>query len=294
MINFPKQFSSENKCMKYIIISVVAIVLLLTSCNKNNYNKKNSYRDGLKIVSLVPSITKELVDLGLKNNIVGATSYCDISASNKDLIVGDVVTVNLEKVLLLEPDIVFASDLTKANTITALSKNGIKVHKLKKMKSFDDICNHFEELGILVNKKNVVKSIIQKSKNKIDSLIASIPKNNDSLNVFFQVGSKPIFTVIPNTFMNDYITFAGCKNIADDLIRGTINRETVLKRNPDVIFIISMGIAGDNEKSIWESYTELQAAKNNKIFIVDAYVAAAPTVRSFTESFEIIINDIYY
>ncbi len=279
--------------MKYKIIVVIAFVLLFTSCNKNNYNKSNINDDGLKIVSLVPSITKELVDLGLKNNIVGATSYCDISASNKNLIVGDAVTVNIEKVLLLEPDIVFASDLTKANTITTLSKNGIKVHKLKKMRSFDDICNHFEELGILVNKKNEAKSIIQKSKSKIDSLVSSVPKNKDSLNMFFQIGAKPVFTVIPNTFMDDYITFAGCKNIAADLTKITINRETVLNRNPDVIFIISMGVAGDKEKNIWESYQELNASKNKKIYIVDANIVATPTVLSFTKALESIINHLY-
>lgn len=293
MINFPKQFSSENKCMKYTIISVIAIVLLFISCNKNNYNKKNNIKGGLKIVSLAPSITKELVDLGLKNNIVGATSYCDISATNEDLIVGNAVTVNVEKIFLLEPDIVFASGLTKENTINTLKKNGIKVYKLRKMNSFDDICNHFEELGKLVNKKNEAKTIIKNSRIKIDSLIASVSKHTNSLNVFFQIGAKPIFTVIPNTFMNDYITLSGCKNIAGDLKRGTINRETVLKRNPDVIFIISMGVVGDNEKSIWKNYSELNAAKNNKIFIVDANIAATPTVLTFLEALEIIINDIY-
>ncbi len=93
--------------------------------------------------------------------------------------------------------------------------------------------------------------------------------------------------------MNDYITFAGCKNIADDMTRGTINRETVINRNPDIIFIISMGIEGDNEKKTWNKYPELKASKNKKIFIVDANVAASPTVLAFTESFEKIMNDIY-
>ncbi len=291
MINFPKQFSSENKCMKYIIISVIAIVLL--SCNKNNYNKKNNDREGLKIVSLTPSLTKELVDLGLTDNIVGATSFCDIAATNKGLIIGTAVTVNLEKVLLLEPDLVFASGLTKDNTINALKKNGIKVYKFGKMKSFDDICNHFLELGKLVNKENEARSIIKSSRIKVDSLVSLASKNKDSLKLFFQIGAKPIFTVIPNTFMNDYITFSGCENIAYDLTKGTINRETVLKRNPDVIFIISMGIAGNNEKSIWESYQELNASKNKKIFIVDANIAATPTVLSFLEALEFIMNDIY-
>jgi len=277
---------------KIRIISLFVVVLLLVSCN-NKYKQDHNKGDEIRIVSLAPSISRELVDLGLKDNIVGATSYCDVSASNKDLIVGSAITVNIEKVLLLKPDIVFASGLTKDKTIHTLKENGVTVYKFGKMISFNYICENFIELSKFVNKENEARSIIKESKEKIDSLIASVPKQKDSLSIFFQVGSKPIFTVIPNTFMNDYITFAGCKNIVSDLTKPSINRETVINRNPDIIFIISMGIEGENEKGVWETYPDLNAAKNNKIFIIDADKAASPTVRSFTESFEIIINDIY-
>ena len=279
--------------MKFKIISVVIIFLLFNSCDNKTVNK-NVKKEELRIVSLAPSLTRELVDLGLEKSIVGATSYCDISKNNKELIVGSAITVNIEKVLLLKPDMVFASGLTKDNTVKALENNGVKVYKFGKMKSYDDICNHFEELATYLDKKNKAKSIIKKSNVIIKSLIATIPKHTDSLNIFFQVGAKPIFTVIPNAFMDDFISFSGCKNIASDLTQGTINRETVLKRNPDVIFIISMGIIGENEKLIWGKYPELNAARNNKIFIVDANLAATPTVLSFTETLKIIINNIYF
>jgi len=279
--------------MKYRFVSMFLIILLLFSCNNSKYNKDENKKKELRIVSLAPSITRELVNLGLKDNIVGATSYCDVSKDNKELIVGSAITVNIEKVLLLKPDVVFASGLTKDKTIQTLTQNGLVVYKFGKMKSFDDVCNHFVELGKYVGKENLAKTIVNTSKIKIDSLRATIPQQKDSMQVFFQVGAKPIFAVIPNTFMNDYIRFSGCKNIASDLTKGTINRETVIKRNPDVIFIISMGIIGEKEKGIWKKYSELNASKNDKIFIVDANLAATPTVSSFTKTLEIIINHIY-
>ena len=279
--------------MKYRVISLFLFFLLLVSCNNSKYEKDKKKKKELRIVSLAPSISRELVDLGLKDNIVGATSYCDVSKNNKDLIIGSAITVNIEKVLLLKPDVVFASGLTKDKTIKTLRDNGVTVYKFGKMKSFDDICNHFLELSKYVGKENIAKSLIKTSKVSIDSLRSIIPRQKDSLQVFFQVGAKPVFAVIPNTFMNDYITFSGCKNIAKDLTKGTINRETVINRNPDVIFIISMGIIGEKEKRIWKSYPELDASKNDKIFIVDANLAATPTVNSFTKTLEIIINHIY-
>jgi len=275
------------------ILSFIFAIIVFASCNNPAYQKKHDLKDGIRIVSLTPSVSMEIESLNMGENIVGATSYCNISATNKDLIVGNAIEVNIEKILLLKPDIVFASGLTNENTVITLRNNGVKVHRVKKLRSFDEICDQFIELGKLIGKSDLAQSIVNKSKRKVDSLSNSFTKRNDKLKVFFQLGAKPIFTVIPDTFMNDYITLAGCENIAADLTKGTIIRETVLKRNPDIIFIVSMGIVVDGEKTIWESYTDLNAVKNKKIFIVDSSIASMPTVFSFTETLEQVINNIY-
>ncbi len=266
---------------------------MVISCNNSSDNNKNVIENGIRIVSLAPSITKELESLNMAENIVGATSYCDISKKNKELIVGTATEVNIEKILLLDPDIVIASGLTKQTTINTLKNNGIAVHFIKKLQSFDDICNQAIELGKLVGKANLALSIVSRSKQRVDSMQSLIPSRDNKLKVFFQIGAKPIFTVIPNTFMDDYIIFSGCENLAADMDRGTITRESVLRRNPDIIFIVTMGIVGNEEKKTWEGYAELNAVKSNKIFIIDSNIACTPTVLSFTETLEQVIKKIY-
>lgn len=278
--------------MNKISLFIIAAILVI-SCNNSSDNKKNVTKNGIRIVSLAPSITKELESLNMTENIVGATSYCDISKKNKELIVGTATEVNIEKILLLNPDIVIALGLTKQTTINTLKNNGIAVHFIKKIQSFDDICNQAIELGKLVGKADLALSIVNRSRQKVDSLQSLIPSRHNKLKVFFQIGAKPIFTVIPNTFMNDYIIFSGCENLAADMKRGTITRESVLRRNPDVIFIVTMGIVCDEEVKTWESYTELNAVKRKKIFIIDSNIACTPTVLSFTETLEQIIKKIY-
>lgn len=278
--------------MNKISLFIIAAILVI-SCNNSSDNKKNVTKNGIRIVSLAPSITKELESLNMTENIVGATSYCDISKKNKELIVGTATEVNIEKILLLNPDIVIALGLTKQTTINTLKNNGIAVHFIKKIQSFDDICNQAIELGKLVGKADLALSIVNRSRQKVDSMQSLIPSRHNKLKVFFQIGAKPIFTVIPNTFMNDYIIFSGCENLAADMKRGTITRESVLRRNPDVIFIVTMGIVGGEEVKTWESYTELNAVKRKKIFIIDSNIACTPTVLSFTETLEQIIKKIY-
>ncbi|MBE9511711.1 MAG: ABC transporter substrate-binding protein [Bacteroidetes bacterium] len=278
--------------MNKIFLFIIAVILVI-SCNNYPNTNKDVIENGIRIVSLAPSITKELESFNMTENIVGATSYCDISKKNKELIVGTATEVNIEKILLLNPDIVIASGLTKQTTINTLKNNGIAVHFIKKMQSFDDICNQAIELGTLVGKADLALSIVKRSRQRVDSMQSLIPSRHNKLKVFFQIGAKPIFTVIPNTFMNDYIIFSGCENLAADMDRGTITRESVLRRNPDVIFIVTMGIVGNEEKKKWESYAELNAVKSKKIFIIDSNIACTPTVLSFTETLEQVIKKIY-
>jgi len=242
----------------------------------------------------VPSITEELATLGMSDYIVGATSYCNITKTNKKLIIGNAIDVNIEKILLLKPDIVFASTLNRQKDLDILKRNNINIYILNKMHSYNDICEHFIEIGKIIGKQDSALSIINKSKAKIKQLRNNIkPLIKDSLNIFFQIGEKPIFAIIPNTFMNDYITFAGCKNILYDLNKGTVTKESILNRNPDIILITTMN---NNYKTdnMWEKYTELKAVKNNKIFILDAKTASLPTVQSFTNTFEKIVKYIYH
>ncbi len=282
--------------MKKLILNFfLASILLLTifSCNTSQ-QKPVEKNEKLRIVSLAPSITKEIIDLGLKNNIVGATSYCEITKTNKELVIGTATEVNIEKVILLKPDMVLTTALTEPNIIESLRKNGVNVYLVSKMHSFGEICSHFKELGKLVGREAAADSIIAVSVKKIDSLKSIIPAGTQKKKVFFQIGANPIFTVIPNTFMNDLITMSGCENIAYDFTKGTITRESVLQRNPDVIFVVTMGILGEDETKAWQSYKDMSATKNSKIFVVDSDMACTPTVLSFTRTFEQVVKNIFF
>src|SRR5690554_2995659 len=64
-----------------------------------------------RIVSLVPSQTELLVDLGLRDNIVGVTKFCvhPNKLRKEKTIVGGTKNVHFEKVTALNPDIVICN-----------------------------------------------------------------------------------------------------------------------------------------------------------------------------------------
>ncbi len=65
----------------------------------------------IRIISLVPSQTELLVDLGLMNNIVGVTKFCvhPVSLKKEKTIVGGTKNINIQKIKELNPDIILCN-----------------------------------------------------------------------------------------------------------------------------------------------------------------------------------------
>ena len=259
----------------YLLVAVLFAQLALMGQNEK------------RIISLAPSITKNIYYLDAQNQLVGCTSYCTEALNDKIEVIASAVKVNIEKSVSLLPDLVLATTITDPETINMFKKFGVKVEVFPTPKSFNEICDQFIRLGLLLGKDEKAHQVVDESKAKIESFSAKNELQNTS-KIFFQIGAKPLFTVLPNTFMNDYISFLGSRNIAEGMSQGTITRESVLTHNPDVIFVVTMGIIGDEEKKTWESYKGLKAADNNKVFIIDAEKACSPTPITFVETLETI------
>ena len=264
---------------------IVLIVLLLIQFAVQAQEAK-------RIVSLVPWVTKSLYLMGEQGRLVGCTSFCPVEAKDHIPVVANAMSVNIEKTLTLKPDVVIASSLNKPETIENLKKLGVKVVLQSYPKSFEEICTYFIQIGELVGQGAKAKAIVDQQKVRLAKLRATVPSGKNP-KVFIQIGAKPLFCAVPDTFMDDFITFSGGTNIASGFKIGSITREYVLKQNPDVIFIVTMGIVAQEEKDTWLSYQSLSASKSKKIFILDADKTCSPTPILFVDALEEMIKHIY-
>jgi ABC-type Fe3+-hydroxamate transport system substrate-binding protein len=267
-------------------LSFLVVCIILFAYSPNSWAQKS-----LRVVSLAPSLTKNIQFLDAENLLAGCTSYC--KPSTKVEIVASAVTVNIEKVITLKPDLVVATTITKPETIEKLRKLGIRVEVYPTARSFDDICTQFIKLGDVLDKKNKAETIINETKKQIEQLQQKVPKQQNQPRMFIQIGANPLYSVYPGLFMNDYMEMSKTQNIAADLTTGSITREAVVLRNPDVIFVVTMGIVGDEEKRNWEKLKQINAVKNNKIFIIDSDLACTPTPITYVKTLETIINLTY-
>lgn len=239
-----------------------------------------------KIISLGPSITEQLYLLGVEDRLVGCTVYCKRpkEAETKEKI-ARVIEVNLEKVIMLEPDLVLATSLADRKAIEKMRSLGIEVVSFSRPKNFNEICKQFLELAKIVGRKKRAEEIIGVVKDKV-ALIKERVRDLKKPKVFIQVGANPLFTETGDSFVNDFIEFAGGINIARDARTGLYSREEVLRKDPDVIIIVTMGIVGEKERKIWKGYRALKAVTENRIYIIDSYKLCSPTPVSSGEIIE--------
>ncbi len=241
-----------------------------------------------RIISLGPSLTEELYLLGVEDRVIGCTIYAPECAKNKEK-VGTVIDINLEKIIKLKPDLVLATSLVNPKQIEKLRKLKIKVVVFHQARSFQELCDQFWELSKLVGKQDKASQILKEVREKVKS-IRDKTKGLKKTKVFIQIGAKPLFTAGKNSFVNDFIEFAGGINIAKDTEFGIYSREKVLKKNPDVIIIVTMGIRGIKEKEIWQRYKNINAVKNKRIYIIDSYKICSPTPTSFVETLKELVK----
>lgn len=277
-VNIRRLFLNYKLMMRKLFIAALLLGHFAVSFAQKEYKR---------IISLVPSLTQSLYYLDAQEKLVGCTSYCVFAKEDKKEIVASAVKANLEKVVSLKPDLVLASGFTDLQDIETLRRFGIKVELFQSPKSFKEICNQFIHLGKLVGKEDTARKIVAESEQKIKNISVRM-KWKKKPRMFFQIGANPLFTVLPNTFMDDYMNFLDAENISKTLNKGTVSREFVIAKNPDYIFIVTMGIVGNEEKEIWSKYSSLTATRKKQIHIIESDIACQPTPITFVQTMEVL------
>ena len=187
-----------------------------------------------RIVSLVPSQTELLYDLGLEENIIGITKFCvhpfHFKSTKKSI--GGTKKVHFEKIRLLNPDIIIANKEENTKEIVdELSK--ICTVWVTDIITLEDNLKMIDDFGILFNKRTEA----QKWKDKINFAyqeFLNFIKDRPKQKVAYFIWANPYMVAGNNTFINEMLKLNNFQNIYE-------NRE---ERYPEVI-IQKMRIQGD-------------------------------------------------
>lgn len=235
-----------------------------------------------RIISLAPSITHALYALGAEENVVGITKFCPKGTTPKEVI-GTIWEPNLEKIIELSPDLVIATkEGNKKEPVFKLKELNIKVLILDEDRSYKDICRNFLTIAEAIDKKPLAEKIIRDS-DKILSEVGQKGKGRKPVTVFWQIGSRPLFTVSGNNFINEMTVLSGGRNIFEGTTKRyfQVSEEEVVKRDPDAILVVFMGDIATEEAKKWDRFGTLKAVREKRVVTIAEQEFFAPMPMTF-------------
>ena len=191
-----------------------------------------------RIVSLVPSQTELLYDLGLESSLVGITKFCvhPHHLISKITIVGGTKQVHFDKIKALNPDIILCNKEENTQDMMVELEKIAPVH-LSDMYTVDDCLELIEMYGFMFLVENKANDIISEIKNEQQKFQAFI-KDQPKLKTAYFIWKKPWMVAANNTFINALLSIGKFENYFEHLERyPEIDLEKDLDSNIDVIML---------------------------------------------------------
>jgi ABC-type Fe3+-hydroxamate transport system substrate-binding protein len=174
-------------------------------------NKINLNQVPKRMVSLVPSQTELLVDLGLEEKVVGITKFCvhPRDLKNHKTIVGGTKQVHFDKIKALNPDIILCNKEENTKEMVIALKKIAPVH-VSDITSLKDTYALIAQYGALFNTiekgQNLINNIKSKAKSFKNEIIIS-PKK-----CIYLIWQKPYMAAGQGTFINHLLALNGLEN----------------------------------------------------------------------------------
>ncbi len=236
------------------------------------------------IVSLSPSVTQVIIDLGFADRLVAVDTY---SAGTKglpaDLPAFDMMTPDMERLAALAPDVVLVSGMglvegidEKMAKITAL---GICVAYVPSSNMIADILEDNLFIGALLGDEDGAAALNA----PIAEALAAMPAPDGSAaRVYFELNPAPtLYSFGSGVFLNEIVELLGGKNIfADQQSWLSVSEESVIAADPEIIFTN----ADWNENPVEEilnrpGWANVSAVRNKRVYLIGSDTSSQPNHR---------------
>ena len=236
-----------------------------------------------RIVSMSPGNTEIVFALGAGDRVVGVTSYSDYPEEAKTKpTIGGYHAPDVEKIVSLAPDVVFAMTDIQAKYIQILRQAGIRVVAVEP-KTLPEILNAIDIISEALGEEARGRQLHQELAGQLDQVrrqVGTAPAKR----TFLEVWDTPLLTVGRQSFIHDLITQAGGINVsADKNVDYTpCDIEQLYAYNPEVYVVLSHSREDIRSVITNPNLAAIQAVKTNQVFSITDDLLQRPGPRSFT------------
>ena len=219
-----------------------------------------------RIISLVPSQTELLIDLGLEDRLIGITNYCihprdKVKSINK---VGGTKRVNLKKVAKLQPDLIIANKEENLKEEIEELQEQYPVW-ISDIQNLNNALDMITSIGKLTNKEDESCRIATEISTRFETLTNRIAPQKQSVAYF--IWRAPWMIAAKGTFIDHIIHLLKLQNTYQTTEERylEIQLPDLQEQNPDHIFLSSepFPFKEKHQKELQELFP------NSKVHLVD-------------------------
>lgn len=215
----------------------------------------------MRIISLVPSITELLCDLGLEKNLVGITKFCihPDSVFHNVQKVGGTKNLRLDLIRSLSPDLIIANK--EENVKEQIEELSAEFNLLlTDVNTFDEAIEMIHTIGAMTNTKECADRMVSEVQEAFSSLIHSGTKKR----VIYLIWRDPFMAAGTNTFIHSMIEKIGLVNCISAERYPELSVREMQEFNPDYILLSTEPYPFKEEHK-----KEFMPLSENKIIVVD-------------------------
>lgn len=219
-----------------------------------------------RIVSIVPSQTELLFDLGLDSEIIGLTKFCihPIEKFAERTKVGGTKKLNIDLIKDLKPDLIIGNK--EENTQSDIEElESLFPVWMSDIFTLDDAMRTITDIGELVDRAPEASYLNHLISAGFKDLKALALQNNIDKKVAYLIWRKPFMAAGKNTFIDDILISNGMINVIKQERYPEINIAELAKLCPELVLLSSEPYPF-GEKHIEEIEKELP---NVKVILVD-------------------------
>ncbi|MDR7376686.1 iron complex transport system substrate-binding protein [Rhodoferax ferrireducens] len=242
-----------------LLVAVPAQALQLTDDRGVNVSFAQTPQ---RIVSLLPSLTESVCELGQCARLVAVDRYSNFPDSVRSLPqVGGGLDPNIEAIVALRPDVVLLATASRASA--RLEALGIKVVALEP-KTYKDVQRVLAKLGQLLQVADAAR-IWRNIDAAVSAAAQSLPAKVKNTRVYFEVNSAP-YAAGSTSFIGETMARLGVQNIVPPALGPfpKLNPEFVVRANPDLIMVGDRNALGLEQRPGWAA---IRAVREKRICV---------------------------
>ena len=243
----------------------------------------------IKVVSLLPSLTEYIFELNKDNLLIGRSKWCRYPQEALAIeAVGSLDQVDKGRLTALNPDVVLVSRLMPDEEIEAIEALGFKVIVFDHQ-NWESIRRDLEVLGKVLGNSGDISTLISwlEQHRRIVQQAMDDFEQIDPVRTAVLYSLEPLSSAGKGTFIDEFIHLVEGVNIAAELLSPwpTLTMNFLTEQNPEVLLISTDAgkpvelLESIRELAVNGPWAELEAIKNNRIYLINGDSLAVPGPR---------------